>query len=396
MVMTAMNEVGQVNKGFVRFGDWTAFSNRINSLTKEAFETEEGLCSALQLDEELYNRIISFSTWKWKDSPSKSLFNGLGFNGLDAPMEGQEVFNSFVAQTRFIMMLIEGRFLSSFAFETVRDENNEKVKVKGQYAQTMKKAEGYQQRFDMVLQVLYAYFLFCRKQEEKEGFKMPKKIYRGVRLRDVFWTPAIQTFFEKHEMEFKDKTHREIRKRKVDLLMQYIEDNGINDICENNLVSFTSSKAVAKYFANGEGLLIELNPKDVEVMTSEVHDERFAERDYVSGKLEKEYIVRVADDKVNPISVTIHDLDYFIETNNPLAVSLFDHDNKSATYELNGTRIKAYYIWTSNTTSAIRYKNLGGDSWGYSSKEFKEKFGFSPVLSGKTLKDIKDFTIHIN
>lgn len=389
---TVKNEV-EASKGFVRFGDWTEFNTRINSLKEEAFETEERLCEALELDSELYSRVISFSTRRWKESPSKSLLNGLGLNGLNVPKEGVEVFDNLTSQTRFILMLNEGRFLSSFAFETIRDENNQKVKVRGEFAQKIKK--GHQHRLDEMLQMLYAYFLFCRKQEGKEGFKKPKKIYRGVRLHDAFRTPAMQALLKKHEMQLENKHYREVRKFKMDLLIEYIEEHGIRMICENNLVSFTSSKAVAKYFANGEGLLLEMNTKDVEIMTSEVHDERFSERDYVSGRLEKEYIVRLSNEQVNLVSVIIHDMDYFIATNNPLAVNLFDHDNKSATYKLHGTRIKAYAVWTSNTTKAIRYRNLDKDIWGYSSVEFKKCYGFSPVLSGKTVNDVKDFQIHI-
>jgi hypothetical protein len=381
--------------GMIQFGDWSAFKEKLNSVQEDAFESEQTLCEAMGLDSEIYQRIVRFAVNSWKDSPSKSLFHAIGKNGLSLPTN-EDVFITLLAQTRYLTMLCEARVISKYALRTVRDDNGEKVKVKGTYALTYpegSRGEEIQEQVNEVMQLIYVYFLYCKKQEEKAGFKKPKKIYRGVRLSDVFRIPAIEEALSTLSLE--DKDFRECRKEKVEALVTYLNENGIQDICENQLVSFTSSKVIAKYFANDNGIILELNSDDVEIMTSEVHDERFAERDYVSNKLEKEYIVRVADEKVTASNVIISDLDYFIATNNPLAVSLFDHDNKSATYELNGVDIKAYYVWTSNTTSAIRYKPIGTNSWGLSSKEFKEQYGFSPVLSGKTINEVKDFSIQV-
>lgn len=393
-VMKQAEQLKQVDKALIRFGDWTKFNDLIDGLPKEAFETEKAFCKALELDENEYNRIISRSAWNWVDSPSKSLLNGMGFNGLSRPTEGSLVFDNFISQTRFILMLINDGFMSRFAFENIKDENGKKLSVKGEFAQTLR--EGREKRFNNILQIIYAYFAFCRAKESQKELVKPKKLYRGIRLTNAFNVPVIREMFSNNNEKFKDKNYSEVRKLRVDLLIDYIKTNGFNDICESNLVSFTSSKAIAKYFANKEGILIEVNSNDVEIMTSGIHDERFSGKDFVSGKDEKEYIVRISDKRQNANEIIIHDLDYFIETNNPLAVNLFDHDDKSATYELNGTRIKAYLVWTSNTSTSIRYKNLTADSWGYSSKEFKDRYGFSPVLSGKTIKEVKDFIVYID
>ncbi|PLS19441.1 hypothetical protein CVD28_03220 [Bacillus sp. M6-12] len=385
--------------GFITFGNWTEFSQKLQGLSEKDLESEQSLCESMEIDTELYQKMIRSAVYAWKNSPSTSIFHSIGKNGLSMPKEGETVFDSHIAQTRFLLMLCESRIISKLLLKTVRDENGEKVKVRNEYAVTLpegERGEVMAKKVNEVLQIVYLYFWYCKKQEEKAGFKKPKKIYRGIRLRDFYRLPAIQKAIENVPPSTERGFDRKRRKAEYDCIVEYLMKNGIREICENDLVSFTSSKTIAKYFANKGGLIIEVNANDVEIMTSEVHDERFAEKDYVSNKLEKEYILRLTDTSMEISNIEIYDLDYYIAINSPLSVSMFDHSDKSATYELNGVHIKAYYVWTSNTTSAIHYKNLDTNSWGYGSREFQKEFGFSPVISNKNLKDIKNFQVHID
>jgi hypothetical protein len=390
----------KAEKGLITFGDWKEFNQKLHSLQNMNFLSEEALCHSMGFDTELYKRMMRSAVYSWKNSPSTSIFHSIGKEGLTIPSEGETVFDNHLAQTRFLLMLCESKIISKLLLKTVRNEKGEKVKVRNEYAVTFpegERGEVMAKKVQEVLQIVYLYFWYCKKQEEQDGFKKVKKIYRGIRLRDFYRHPAIEKALEVVPPSTERGFDRKRRKAEYDVIVDYLKKNGLKDISDTNLVSFTSSKAIAKYFANKNGLIIEVNANEVEIMTSEAHDERFAEKDYVSNKKEKEYIVRLSDNQFEITNIEICDLDYYIATNNPLAVSLFDHDDKSATYELNGVNIKAYYVWTSNTTSATRYRNLDDEfGWGYGSKEFLREFGFSPVISNKNLKDIKNFQIHID
>lgn len=395
--MVTIMEKQEVKEGIITFGDWSPFAEKLHQLHDEDFISEESLCQAMEVDYEEYSKVVRSAFYCWKDSPSKSLFHGLGVNGLKIPKIGDPIFIDYLSQTRFLLMLCNSQLgVARHCFGNIRDEHVEKVKVRGEAVLTYSKNPTFRQRTEdnvnKVLQMLYLYFLYCRKQEEKEDFKMPKKLYRGIRFRDLVNAPVIK---ETLEEIWKEPYSRERLKREYDCIVQILKEQGLQVVCESLLVSFTASKAIAKYFANNNGIIVEVKPNDVEVMTSEVHDERFAERDEVSNKYEREYIVRVGE--YLPVTdVMIYDVDYYIAINSPLAVNLFDHSDKSATYVLNGVKIKAYYVWTSNTTSTILYRNLDDEGgWGLSSREFKEMYGFSPVINRRNLDDIQDFQIHI-
>lgn len=387
MAMTMITAT-ETEKGFIKFGNWESFKEQLNSV--QNVESPEQLCEATGIEIDYYNRIINSSAYSWIDSPSKSLFHGLGLTGLRIPEEGEAVFNSLLSQTRFLMRMSELRMLTTFNFQKIEDENGEKIKVNGSDALTYRSsANGGLDKLNKVLQVIYLYFYYCK---HKEIAKMPKKIYRGIRISDLRNLPVMKDVLESLDVE-KGADFRKRNKAVIDAIIDVINKEGLNAFYDLNLLSFTASKSVAKYFANKNGIIIEVNTKDVEIMTSELHDERFAEKDYYSNRCEREYIVRLPKEKLSVSNVIISDLDYMIETNNPLAVALFDHSDKSATYMLNGVNIKAYFVWTSNTTSAIRYKNMDEDSWSFGVKDFKDNFGFSPVISAKNIKDVKDFKI---
>lgn len=380
-----------LEKDLIEFGNWQDFNEKLEAVQK--VETEEKLCEQVGMDFEFYQRIIQLSINFWRESPTQSLFNGMALKGLQLPKEGELVFNNHLSQTRFLTMLCKAGITHQLNLSRVKNDDGKAVVINGTYALTFKGGHesALGKKINDVLQAIYLYFFFCRK---KEGIKLPKKIYRGIRLSDIRNHPM----FKEAKASIKDinkSDRRQQEKQIIDVIVEIIINEGLNNLYDTNLLSFTSSKTVAKYFANNEGIIVEVNTKDVEIITSELHDERFAVKDYYSNKFEREYIVRLSEEKLNVSNITISYVDYLIATNNPLAVNMFDHDDKTALYQLNGVNIKAYFVWTSNTTSAIRYCNMDEDTWGYSSKEFKDRYGFSPVISSKNLKDIKNFVIKI-
>lgn len=389
-----MNKVMEHTTGdFITFQGWSEFNKKVRNLDAKDFISEETLCLSLGLDFIQYTSIVEKSIRYWKDSPSSSLLHTLGMNGLDLPEDGDVIFDTHLMQTRFLVTLDKFRLVSERFLGKIKDEQGF-LTIRGKHALTYPAKDSVKYEFvvrksNEVIQMIYTYFLYCRSREEK-GITMPSKIYRGIRYRDIWRMPVIQQRVPKIEDSL---THLERRKVIIDTIQAYLLEEGLNGLCETNLVSFSSNKSVAKYFTDNEGIIVEILSKDVEIMTSEIHDERWNQPDFVSNKKEREYIIRVADTKVQVNRVYINDLDYLVAINNPLAVNLFSHDNLEATYELKGVNIKAKYVWSSNTTGSVRYRNMNADGWSKGSREFAREYGFSPIISNQNVEDIKNFRI---
>lgn len=394
MILTA------VENQFLTYGDWSDFKEKFNKIKDNFIKSEEEMCSLMEVDYEFYDRITSLSVYNWKDSPSTSLFNAISSIGLNLPQKDQNIFNNHLDQTRFLTIIAQNHIVGRFQFASVRDENNEKVKVMGDTALTIRKDNiKAQEKINKVLQVLFLY-RYYRHQVLINGDKnLPKKLYRGIRISNLYKIPEISKILKENKLTG-DFTFYEGKKHNTNLILDYLKDKKFNAIAQSNLVSFTSSKAIAKYFTGGEGFVVEISTKNLpmeSIFTSPIQDTRFDEKDWVSNKKEKEFIIDVTLSDIDISDIVMNDLHYLIATNNPLSVSLFDHDNKKATYKLNGVNIKAYYVWTSNTTGGVRYRNLDDEfAWGYGPIEFKKEYGFDPRITEKNVKDVTDFQVIID
>ena len=136
--------------------------------------------------------------------------------------------------------------------------------------------------------------------------------------------------------------------------------------------------------------------KKVQIVSSPKTEEFFQEADYVSGKKEKEYIIKVpANYKFTKDDIEIVHGDYWEGANNPLAVQYFDHDNRKANYELDGLNIEAQYVWKNNTNGGIVFRNKSDerDWFGHSRREFKKLYNVDPMPTEDNLDKVKDFVI---
>jgi hypothetical protein len=189
------------------------------------------------------------------------------------------------------------------------------------------------------------------------------------------------------------------KKKRMDIVIDYILKNGINEIIPGRLLSFTSSRNIASYFANGEGFILSVDTSKVKIITSEKTEPLLADADYVSEKKEKEYIVKIPDSYVfKREDIFIEDLDYYVGDNNPLAVKYFDHNDKGAEYTMNNKRIYAQYYWSSNTSGSVKYyikdeEDDYSNDYARSRKDFKQKYGFDPLPTIDNLDKITNFNI---
>lgn len=389
MITGAVQELVAGNQ-LITFGDWSDLKRKVEQYP--LYQTEDDFLDDVGIKRDFYNKITGFAIRGWRESTSRSLFQIIGHHGLDVPEKGKPIFKNHLEQTRFFHLLDEGRILGKFGLGHVVDENNEKVKVAGgnvalTYPQNESRRASTEKIVNEVLQAVFIYAFLCKQKE----MKLPKKLYRGIRLSDMRNIPGLKE--ELSVLKYDPSTRSDYYREYVRIVCDYINEHGLNGIAESSLLSFTASKSVASYFANKRGLVLEVEAQDVEILTSELHDERLDVMDYMSGKKEREYIVRLPKEQVEVKNIMIHDLDFFIATSDPRAVSLFNHNDKIAYYELNEVKIKAQFHWSTNTKGSIAYYNLSDNGWGYGSREFQKEYGFSPVITNKNIKEVKNFRI---
>jgi hypothetical protein len=382
----------------LKFGDWSDFEQKFTQLDYRNIKSEEELCLLMDIDKEFYNKVINRAVYGWKHSPSTSFFNGIAKTKLELPKQGDIIFDSLLDQTRFILLMHENSIANRLMFSSVKDANGDNVIIKGQKALTLKDDlyPKIEEKINKVLQVLYLYRIFTQHRQKQSNFKLPKKLYRGIRTSDLYNHQEISLKIEEVNKSTSFSHWREKRKCITDIIINHIKENGLRSISESRLLSFTSSESIAKYFTKGEGIIVEVSTGNVDIFTSIQHDTRFDQKDFISNKNEKEYILDVSG-KVSITDIIINDLDYFIASNNPLAVNLFDHNDKRAKYKIQNVQVEAFYTWISNTKGEIRYRNLSSENewWDYSSTAFKNEFGVNPRVTEKNVKDIADFQLMI-
>jgi hypothetical protein len=138
----------------------------------------------------------------------------------------------------------------------------------------------------------------------------------------------------------------------------------------------------------------------VDIVTSELTDDKFKEADWVSNKKEREYIVRLpASYKFASEDIEIVNLDYLVAAGDPLAVQHFSHDDMRADYEMNGYSITAKFQWNSSGTGGqVRFDANKDNKRIYSEGRAtaKKSLGFDPMPTEDNLKDIKNFKFKYN
>jgi hypothetical protein len=430
-------------EGSIKFTNWKSFKDKLENAINKGFSDVYELLSLMDMDKEIYDKIKNNMIYNWKDSVSKSLLHAVSNLGNEFPKEGDYIFSDLLTQTRFLILSSSGfknndmfgnshsvdglYMLSKFGdLERIKNTDPTKtkynstvrqyvmmkyVKVGGYDAYTTTKPECIEKVNDIIkyiwLYVFYNKYLFNKGLQNKT-LNLPKYLYRGIRVGNVF-SKANKLFkdkFDDIEKTYSNEHHTKRSKERMDIILNHIINGGLQDFVDGKFLSFTASLPIAKYFANKDGFILRVDSSKVDIITSELTDELFDKPDYVSGKKEREYIVRIPEDyKFTKDDIIISDTDYLVGSNSPLAVEYFDHDDKEAMYDLTDEKgqvwnIKARYVWHTNTSGGILYdvkKEQDEDySWSESRKKIKQQYGIDPLPTENNLDKIKNFKINLN
>lgn len=425
-----LNEYGQQYgkfEGSIKYTDWSDFKNKLKNAISIGFKTEEELVNLMGMDFNKYTKIRENMILNWKDSVSKSLLHTIAQIGQKIPKVGTNIFKDLKQQTLFCVVASEGattnnifgnsndveglRMVSRMIdLERIRNKDPKKTKYDWDLKKDVMKKfvdfggipaytttkENSIKKINEIVQYVWLYSFYHHYIMKKGNIKLPKNIYRGIRISTLNGK-IIDGIVKQARKKQETQKHEEFTKFYIDLIIDYIVENGISKITDGKLLSFTESRDIASYFANKEGIILRVDPTKVEIVTSPKTEEYFQQADWVSNKKEKEYIIKVpVNYKFTKDDIEIVDGDYFLGINSPLAVQFFDHDTKKATYQLNGIEIKAQYIWKSNTSGGIRFWNLSDKDGGwndYSRREFNKKFNLDPMPTEENIDKITDFEI---
>src|ERR1035437_4375323 len=373
-------------EGALVFDDWSAFMEKCNQI-KQRVSIDQA-CELTGIGKEFFHKVVDQAFSAWRDSTTTSPLHGISHITLgQTPKIDTPIFKDLVWQTRFLTICIN-MFRNSFLFGTKPIIGNDKKPIMAKGTKALQAATpNIVSMSNKILRCLYLYWWL----NSLKKVKLPKRIYRGIRAGNLYNHPTLEPLVS--AIWASDKSHIMKRKEAVDILIKWICDRKLHQITDGDVLSFTASMPVAKYFSNGEGFVLAVDPSKVQIITSELHDERLQGKDYLSKKNEKEYIVRIPDDYAfKSEDIIINDLEYFIAEENPLAVSLFDHDDKRATYELNATIITAWFSWRTNESGGLLFQ-VPSRHWPYTRKEFMKELSFDPLPTDKNLSQIKNFKI---
>lgn len=404
-------------EGALRFGDWSDFEQNLSKAVESGFTTVDELIEKLGMDVAFYKRVKDNMIDSWIDSVSKSLLHGISGVDLEIPEAGDVIFKDPEAQTRFIIVAGPGHSARNMFGDTNRtpglglwgipslkeiSTGKSPFVIKADKPLTL--ADNKHDKLNELLQYVWVYVFFNDYLRKKQNVKLPKVLYRGIRIQNLYKYPQIERMLKGVGTESEGEFHwARNTKARMDAVIQYIVDNGISEITDGNYLSFTGTLSVAEYFANNTGIVIKVDPSKVRVVTSPLTDENFAEPNWHSGKKENEYIVMVPDNyKFTRDDIMISSEDYLLGDNSPLAVQYFSHDDKKATYDLyvpekdKTYQVEAWYSWSSNTSGKVIYivRDEGEDVVRYESgPTAKKQIGFNPMPTEKNLKHISNFKI---
>lgn len=415
-------------EGSIKYNNWSDFKNKLLVAINNGFSSEEELIKMVGMDYDKYNKIRENMIYNWKDSVSKSLLHSIAQIGQKIPKEGDNIFRDLKQQTMFLILASTGEqsrnifgnlnstqglgMLSRFTdFERIKNKNPNITTYDSYTGKNVPKkfiefgtVPAYTvkptavDKLNELLQYVWLYAFYHHYRIKKDKPKLPKFLYRGIRTSNLKGKELddIRKNADEKSKELAEMRHEMYIKYFIDGLIDYITKKGISKISDGKLLSFTESRDIAAYFANKEGIILRVDPNKVEIVTSPKTEEFFREEDYVSGKKEKEYIIKIpVNYKFSTDDIEIVHGDYWEGANSPLAVQFFDHDNRKAIYELDGIRIEAQYVWRSNTSGGIVFRNLSADRdwWGHSRRDFKKTFDIDPMPTEENLSRVKDFKI---
>lgn len=362
--------VGNPGDEFVRFPqDWEAVLASLPSEPEIASMADADLIEQFDLDPAFFAKHVPSALRRWRESPSQSAIGLLArFDASSA--SGSPVFDDIVAQTRAIGSLL---FIDALSLANVRSLSKDRklVRVGDAIASTLDDVG--RDRFFKALLGLILWERRNRAKSQLGAIKVPKLLFRGLRDRDIQVPRGVSRSDDEPWNFFYCRSHLARRARLL--------ETPLHAVAGTHILSFTATRTIAEYFTGDEGSVVEIEPDEFDVVSSWSHDATLANPDPVTGRQEREWIVRVRPEFVPaPAALSSRDRTFAYSTRDPIGIEILHHHNH-AQYELEGRRVQASFAYNGNGVGGRVLYRVDGAMGFDTRRTTKAKTGFDPVPS---------------
>lgn len=402
----------------IKFNNWDNFKEKITTAIDNGFIDEKDFVSKVGLDYDVYIKLKDSMIYNWIDSISKSVIHSIANIIDDFPKEGQTIFDNVRVQTAMILAMgsgfsgsnifgstisVEGLRMipSHIYFDKIKNldtSSNDRFLKSGGYSLLTTNKQEIIDKINDVIKYVYAYYFIHDLKAKTNKVKLPKYLYRGIRN----FPSKLNINHEKYDDDYIINSAMNA----INIVAQ-LEGKKVSDVLDGKFASFTSSYDVAKLFANGSGYILRVNTVDIKIISSELTEDLFKEKNSITNRYEKEYIVYPKNDAIiKDGDIIISKEEYYFATASPLAINYLSHDDKEVEYDYNHNGViykcSAHGYWSSNTKHSISYKvlNITGNinkefrTWSLGRNEFIKEFGFNPMPTEKTLDKFSNVKVY--
>jgi len=362
---------------------WVAFADRVpDDNDRLARMSDQDLIGHFEIDPQILREAIPIALSEWRISPTRSLINILA--GINGAVPSGPMFSDLAQQTRVLAAAVKSGAVS---YGDVRGVSSSKKGMlervaNDAYAATLD--DHGRRLLNDIARAFHAWELRNRARIDTGLVKIPRLLYRGIRSRDIDIDGAFnQRADEAWNLRFC---------RLFDARRDELSKRPLTTISGTPIISFTSSESIARYYADGEGMVVEVDPAKFMVVASWSLDAALDGKDEINGKHEREWIVRVDPSFVlRPDEIKPWDRIFAYSTNDPKGIEMLDHYTR-ARYRLDGRLVEAYFQYNASGTGGKRMFYVNGDHFAKTRMAWRRENGFDPVPApGRVVENLEYF-----
>lgn len=358
-------------EAMVKFdSDWASVKALSDSDLLKMDQADIASFSPLAPDQ--FTEVVSRSLVEWRENPGRSFLSAVG----NAPFAraGKKMFNNLEHQTHFLAGLCRVGGQGSKNLQAVRSKEHRLRfhRERGVVAITASDVGiGY---INQMVRAFHVWEKHNAALVRSGAVKLPKKLYRGVRAGEL-------DFPDFGIERTKGQMYQEYAASLTQARFAYLVGHGAKSMFPGNVLSFTSNADVARYFANEAGFVVNVDPRDVDIVAAWSLNEELDGKDPMTNKHEREWIVRLSPDhRFQREEVEITASEWLMFNGDIRGINLAGHGTK-ATYEMNGLKIESRFEYRpSGQGGSVRF-SVAGEWMEWTRNQFKKERGFDPVPS---------------
>lgn len=322
--------------------------------------------------------IISGALREWRVSPSRSFINLL--RNVDLARPGHPMFANVLEQSRILASGLEINALPDARdgfMRAILKDDKKRLMVSQDACALTATDEGVAE----INKLARALHLWERRNAARVRLgeiKLPKTLFRGIRSAHIKTPPVAHGTDDPYAVR-----SCRITAAQLDAMAAV----PLAELSESSILSFTPTEAIAQFFTRDEGYVLEVDPADVQVIAAWSTDKALAGKDYVTGRQEREWIVRIPRDMVlDRDQVQINDRRWHVAMGLPDGVRTLHHETV-ATYDLEGHHVEARWVYKPSGVGGSLYFTID-DNWSQTRAAAKKSMGFDPLPEGDRLKAV--------